>query len=182
MIHYTQNYQLPYADDDTPLVDLADVTAEVAAKVDAALTAGGVAPPNAADLVAVAGRVTTLEGEVDALQAPVVAVAPTLTGGAANVPGLATLRYFKQGNVVHLLSVLLLPAAGVAAGTALFTLPVGFRPAALTTFALPIDLGTSYTTRQFRVATNGAVSPQAAQPANTGGTYVFFDQCKWLAA
>jgi hypothetical protein len=60
-VHYTTNYSLAYADVDTPLVDLASISQSLATSVDTALTAGGVTPPNASDLVVVAGRVTTLE-------------------------------------------------------------------------------------------------------------------------
>jgi hypothetical protein len=61
MMHYTANFQLAYCDTDTALVDLAAASQDVATKADAALTRGGVAPPNASDLITVAGRVTTLE-------------------------------------------------------------------------------------------------------------------------
>jgi len=60
-IHYTPNYGLAYLDADTALVDLAAASQTLAERADAALTAGGVAPPGAADLVALSGRVTTLE-------------------------------------------------------------------------------------------------------------------------
>lgn len=57
----TTNYGIAYADSLEPLASYADITAQVASTVDAALTRGGIAPPNAADLAAVAGRVTSLE-------------------------------------------------------------------------------------------------------------------------
>lgn len=57
----TPNYQIHYPLPQTTMADLAGVLGDQAAGIDAALTRGGIAPPNAADLVAVAGRVSTLE-------------------------------------------------------------------------------------------------------------------------
>jgi hypothetical protein len=87
-ILHTVNYGLAYADTNTPLVDLADVTAQVAATVDAALTAGGVAPPGATDLIALAGRVSALEAAHPA-QSPRIDIYRTAGGafgGAFLVP------------------------------------------------------------------------------------------------
>jgi hypothetical protein len=55
-IHYTPTYGLPYADVDTPLVDLAAVSQELATKHEAALLAGGLAPPSSADLATLIGQ------------------------------------------------------------------------------------------------------------------------------
>lgn len=63
-LHYTPNFQLGYIDVDTPLADLAAASLDMATKTDAALTRGGVAPPDAQSLVALTGRVSTLETKV----------------------------------------------------------------------------------------------------------------------
>lgn len=62
MTIYTEpSYGLAYADADTPVTDFAEITRQVALTLAAALARGGIAPPNAQDLIAVAARVTVLE-------------------------------------------------------------------------------------------------------------------------
>jgi hypothetical protein len=51
-IHTTPLYGIAYADTDTALADYPTVTQQAATTVDAALAAGGVVPPGAADLTA----------------------------------------------------------------------------------------------------------------------------------
>lgn len=60
-IHHTPGYNLAYADLDTAAVDLAEVSYQLAQSIEAALTAGGLAPPNTPDLAALSARVTTVE-------------------------------------------------------------------------------------------------------------------------
>lgn len=60
-IHTTPLYGLAYADTDTAVIDLATVSQQLAQTVEAALNTGGVAAPGAADVTAVAARVTALE-------------------------------------------------------------------------------------------------------------------------
>lgn len=62
-IQHTAVYDLAYADTQTPVVELAEVTRQVAATLEAALIRGGIAPPAAQDLAQLAGRVATLEGK-----------------------------------------------------------------------------------------------------------------------
>jgi hypothetical protein len=62
----TPIYGIAYYDDLQPLTDLDQVSQEVATTLETALARGGVAPPAAQDLVALAGRVTSLEQRVAA--------------------------------------------------------------------------------------------------------------------
>lgn len=64
MLTTTPIYSVTAMDDDHPLADLALVTRLVADTVEAALVRGGIAPPEAQDLATLAGRVTTLETDV----------------------------------------------------------------------------------------------------------------------
>jgi hypothetical protein len=61
MLHTTPLYGFKWADVDTPLIDLAAATESVAKGAEAALAAGGMTAPGAADLAAVAARVGVLE-------------------------------------------------------------------------------------------------------------------------
>jgi hypothetical protein len=83
-IHLTTNFAIAHIDVDTPLVDLAEASRQAAETIDAALTRGGIAPPAAQDLVAVAARVTELEGRGQADRKLSAATTPIAlsTGGA----------------------------------------------------------------------------------------------------
>lgn len=65
-LYSTPIYGITWADLDTPLTQLADVTEQAAKTTEAALARGGIAPPAAQDLAAVAGRVAALESRLPA--------------------------------------------------------------------------------------------------------------------
>lgn len=66
MSAFTQNFQLEFLAPGEPIRNTRAVLERMAKSVDAALTRGGIAPPEAQDLVAVAGRVSSLENRVRA--------------------------------------------------------------------------------------------------------------------
>lgn len=70
-IQYTTNYHLAYSDDQTALVDLATVTQQVAASLDAAMGRAGYTPPDATTFAALTARVTAVEGRVTAVEGDV---------------------------------------------------------------------------------------------------------------
>jgi hypothetical protein len=60
-LYTTPIYGIAWTDDEAPLVDLAAVSQDVAETLEAALALGGIAPPEAQDLIALTGRVVALE-------------------------------------------------------------------------------------------------------------------------
>lgn len=64
-IAYTPIYHLPYPAPGEPIRNTRANLQTMAQNIEAALQAGGVAAPGASDLLAVSGRVSTLEGMVD---------------------------------------------------------------------------------------------------------------------
>jgi hypothetical protein len=103
-IHTTANYNVAYADADTPLADYPLVTQQAAQTIDTALGRGGIAPPDATTQAQLAGRIAKLEqakrvlwvvgtaGAQGWVDTPVTAWgvprygAPTLAGGVFTVP------------------------------------------------------------------------------------------------
>lgn len=110
------------------------------ARVEAALFAlesilqtKAVTPPGAADLAAVAGRVTTLEQDQAAEDAMGAAAAPSLAAGWAQMsaPFTEVLRAYKVApDKVTVTGQIISTAAAAGPNTlSLFTLPQGLRPA-----------------------------------------------------
>lgn len=65
---FTTNFQLEFLAPGEPAKNTRAVLERMTKSIDAALTRGGVAPPNAQDLVAVAGRTTAVEDRATALE------------------------------------------------------------------------------------------------------------------
>jgi hypothetical protein len=170
-IHTTPLYGIAYADTDTALADYPTVTQQAATTVDAALAAGGVVPPGAADLTAEAStrasadaalstRVTALETAT-----PPAWTAPALNSGWSNLTPTTTyhpFRYRKVGDVLELSGTL----AGAAAGV-FVTLPAGYRP--LKTVQLACASGSTAVV-QVDVNADGTINQRAA---NTTGFLSF---------
>jgi hypothetical protein len=155
VLHYTPNFQLAYIDADTPLEDLAAASRTLAEKADAALTAGGVAAPGAAELTTLGGRVNVLEPKVTALEGERPGAwtalplnAPHVWLGGAFPPNRIRRENLKTGR-------LQLALTSASTTGVICTLPVGLRPAYET--ALRVQLSPSATTWA-SVKSNGQVN------------------------
>ena len=94
--------------------------------IEAALIAGGIAPPAAGDLATLSGRVSALEGST-----ALAATAPSLTAGwtpyvDASVPWNGV-RYWRHNKSVTVAGALT-AASARSNGDVMFTLPSGCRP------------------------------------------------------
>lgn len=171
-IHYATAYALPYADADTPLVDLAVVSEQLATEIGGALARGGVAPPGAADLAAEANtraaadtalgnRVTAVESSAWstwALSAGLasytgtVGAAPNTLAGPYDVHGWRTsgTRIWLRGWIQT--------TAAVAAFSALnsVALPSAARPAKARALWASVD-GAPPTLARLEVGTDGFI-------------------------
>lgn len=168
-ILYTTNYGVAYCDSSTALRDVATVTAQAAATIDAALGRGGIAPVDATDLASEAATRaaadTALSGRVTAVEATAW-VAPTLNAGYANLTPTATyypFRYRKINGELELSGTM----AGAAAGV-FVTLPTGFRPAK--TVQIACSSGATGVV-QVDVNADGTINQRAA--STTGGFLSF---------
>lgn len=133
-IYKTPSFQIAYCDVDTALVDLAEVTRQVAATVDAALTRGGIAPDTQQALTLLPGRTTALEGRATALEgrataleadSGIVSAAPYLGTGWSTSGGTPlTLR--KRSGLVFIRGVV--SRTNGTTTTSPLTLPAGYRP------------------------------------------------------
>lgn len=141
-----------------------------AEKIEAALVQGPASPPGAVDLLAVSGRVSTLEGK---LPGGWTAATLNATGGAVTNLGTtgghtwqpARYRLLPMIGAAHVVGVL--AATNIVAGKDLFTLPIGLRP----TYAFPVTAQNGATgALQLDVYTTGVVQARGA-----GATFVAFD-------
>jgi hypothetical protein len=128
----TPVYGLRYILEGQPARDTRKYLEENAHTIEAALVAGGITPPGAADLAALVGRVNTLEAEQDA---PWVDYVQRFTGGSGFVEGATTNnkgRYHRVGTMVTGTFYIATGAGFVpGSGPFAFTLPVPARvPAA----------------------------------------------------
>lgn len=97
-------------------------------KLDTLLQAAGIAPPAAADLAAVAGRVTALEGSVP-VDVPFLNLAGAATGWSRFNTSFATLRVWRNGRTVHMVGLVKNPAIiGNGVVSDIGRVPVGLRP------------------------------------------------------
>src|SRR6266542_3349524 len=87
--------------------------------------------------------------------------APTIIGATLNGSWTGTVGYWKdRSGVVHLLG----PAVW-GAGTLIFTLPAGFRPAAIRNLAVAAWSGSAYAPNLIQIQSNGTVSVLGAGSA-----------------
>lgn len=124
----TPNFGLEYLVDGEPMFHTRAKLERTMKAIDAALTAGPASPPGASDLLAVSGRVSTLEG-----RAPGAWTTATLLGTTTNLGTTATgtyqsmrYRWLPHVGCVHIVGVI--TVSGIAVGTNLFQLPVAMRP------------------------------------------------------
>lgn len=110
----TPTYGIAYCDTSTQLNQLADVTSQAATTIEAALIRGGIAPPNAADLAALVGRVSTLETS-NAL-GPLVTSAAGFTAATGWTVGSVAARKLGGGRA-YLAITATYTGAGIAAQT-----------------------------------------------------------------
>lgn len=121
MTAQTPVYGLKYPADGDPIRDTAAALKANADTIEAALLRGGVAPPGAADLAALSGRVSVLEP--GAWQNP----ASQSLANFGN--GWSPLQYrLEGGGLVRIRGAVV--GGTITGGQVLFTLPAGFRPAA----------------------------------------------------
>ena len=125
----TPNFGLEYLVEGEPMFHTRAKLQRTMEAIDAALTAGPASPPGASDLLAVSGRVSTLEG-----RAPGAWTAATLLGSVTNLGTTGTgtyqsmrYRWLPHIGCVHIVGVT--TAGTIAVGTNLFQLPVAMRPA-----------------------------------------------------
>lgn len=170
-IQHTTNFGIAYADSSTALTDLGTVTQQIANSLDAAMGRAGYTPPDSTSFAALSARVGALENP------PTVAL--SLTGGILPVSGFVAPAYWQQGKETHLESVMQAPAAGIAANTVLFTLPVGARPAVKMALPTPVLGSSGYVLQGFDLLETGAFRTAAALAANA---YVYLDRLTFLAA
>lgn len=124
-IHLTTNFAIAHIDVDTPLVELAEASRQAAVTIDAALTRGGIAPPVAQDLVAVAARVTATEQAL--IYTPPTEVAYQTPFAGLTDTQWSGVRYWRRAGVVTVNGALRNNAAS-AANALIATLPARFRP------------------------------------------------------
>ena len=96
-IHYTTNFGVAYADDQTALVDLAAVTQAIAVNLDAAMGRAGYTPPDSSSFAALSATVTANGSRLTTVENKLAAVTPyARIGGATSgttTQSLATGQY-----------------------------------------------------------------------------------------
>lgn len=122
MSGFTQNFGLEYLAIGEPMRNTRAILQRMAEKIDAALTRGGIAPPAAQDLVAVAGRVTALDDQAEV-------ALPYQAGWSDLGGGFTGLKVWRVGKTAFM-NGLIKNANAVAGGAqaVVATLPVGYRP------------------------------------------------------
>lgn len=164
----TKNFGIAYCDDQTQLKDVATVTQSAATTIDAALTRGGVAPPNAQDLVTLSGRVTALEAG-QWVDLPLVGGSGLSHDPSAGQPHC---QYRIEGKRVFTRGWAYATAAIAANAAVAGAVAAPARPGAVSVL-WPTNGATTY---RFEVATAGTIATLTAIPA---GTYVSLHQCHW---
>lgn len=177
-LHYTANHEIAYCDVDTAAVDLAAASQQAAATIDAALTRGGVAPPNAADLVTVAGRVTGLESPVTALLTLNPGYGAASGSGAPRALSFTNRLVFLTGAVTSGSGYTVIGAGGVGSLGVMVGAP--FRPLAGTThrFTCPLIAGGAFGSALVAVGSDGSVVVVPSISMAAGFT-LDLSACRW---
>lgn len=126
-IQHTTNYGIAYADEQTPLVQLAAVTQEVAESLDGAMGRAGYTPPDATSFAALAARVTAAEGKLTPTFAPVTFANSFAQFGTAPYGEKLRAQKNAQGDI-EVRGMLSVPVLATTAAVVAFTLPTGYRP------------------------------------------------------
>lgn len=202
-LHTTPTYGIAYADTDTALGDIAAVTEQAAETIEAALIRGGVAPANAADVIAVSNRVTSLESsrttdetrltnlETRTTRSPqTLALSSSFAayGIAPFTEGAGLTMFRDPQNSVRIVG-LVKPAAaiGTTAGVAVLAnpIPAGFRPPTAPGTNLPqtvmrfVDAGggpgVAVVRHRLTITSAGVMNLEAASAIAAGNTPIQFD-------
>lgn len=180
-IHVTDVYGIAYADTDTPLLDVAEVTRQAAITTETALLRGGVVPPAAADLNALTARVVALQlvGQVNstsnsgALGATPLDVPGTALTFTASMAGtlLVTATFDFQLNVSSDLMAGYLNVDGADRAQAAVFGGVS-RGAVSRSWAVPLTTG-AHPLKLRAARVSGTGTADATQSPHTGFTYHF---------
>lgn len=130
----TPLFQLPYMQQGQPIFEYRQISEDLAKALEAVLASKAVSPPGAADLAAVAGRVSALEADQAAEDALFVRKAVTFQAGweqHPTAPYAEAVRVWKEAPTVVRLQGMVRATVAVAAGASsnILLLPVGYRPA-----------------------------------------------------
>lgn len=165
----TPIYHMYYLAEGQPVRDTRVVLQANAETIEASLAAGGIAPPGAADLAALAGRVTTVENKVKTTATSTLALASSASTAGFTI-GAGGAQYVLSGNVCYW-SVDFRRNGAIANNQLLTTFPVA-PPFTMFYDALTFGTSGSYSVDarfEIRISTTGQLLTSRAWTTNVAG-------------